>query len=949
MLKRVYTFGQGITEGNAGMRNLLGGKGANLAEMSNLGIPVPAGFTITTDVCTEYYKNNKRFPKELARGVETAIQRVEGIMGAKFGDPENPLLVSVRSGARVSMPGMMDTVLNLGLNENSITGIIKKSGNERFAWDSYRRFIQMYGDVVLGLKPIKKEDIDPFEEVMEKLKEEKGVKADIDLNVNDLMELVHRFKALIKSRLGIDFPSDPNEQLWDSIGAVFGSWNNDRAILYRKMNSFDDSWGTAVNVQAMVFGNMGDRCATGVAFTRDPATGENRFYGEYLINAQGEDVVAGIRTPQQVTLEGSRKWAKNNNIPEEERKSKYPSLEEYMPEVYKDLVKVYQRLEKHFTDMQDIEFTVQDRKLWMLQARNGKRTAAAAVKIAVDMVNEKLISKTTAILRIQPDSLDQLLHPTFDPKAERKVIAKGLPASPGAATGRIVFNADDADEWSSRGERVILVRIETSPEDLKGMSVAQGILTQRGGQTSHAAVVARGMGKCCVTGCGRLEIDYSRKEMKVKDVVLKEGDYISLDGSTGEVMLGELQTIEAELSGDFGTIMEWSDEFKKLIVRTNADTPHDAKVARDFGAQGIGLCRTEHMFFAGDRIKAVREMIVAGNLEGRKRALEKLLPMQRDDFYYMLKAMEGYGVTIRLLDPPLHEFVPHEEVIQRDMASDLGVTFEEVKTKVDSLHEFNPMLGHRGCRLGITFPEITEMQTRAIFEAACRLRKEGVNVKPEVMVPLVGTLKEFTAQKEIIVSTAELVMKEMKIRVEYQVGTMIEVPRAAITADEIAAEAEFFSFGTNDLTQMTFGFSRDDTGTFLPRYIDMKILPNDPFRILDRKGVGQLIRLAVSKGRSKRPKLKIGICGEHGGEPSSIEFCHIARLDYVSCSPFRVPIARLAAAQAAVKVSEESMNVIVKSLKEAKIKVAGKKVKKNKITVLKNKDKNKKISKRVKK
>jgi pyruvate,orthophosphate dikinase len=947
MTKRVYAFGYRITEGNAGMKNLLGGKGANLAEMSNLGIPVPAGFTITTEVCAEFYKNNRKFPKELAKEVDKAIKSVEKIMGAKFGDPENPLLVSVRSGG-ASMPGMMDTVLNLGLNEDTIKGIIKKSGNERFAWDSYRRFVQMYGDVVLGLKPVNKEDIDPFEEVMEKLKEEKGIKADLDLTVNDLKELVRRFKALIKSRLGMDFPSNANEQLWGSISAVFGSWHNERASLYRKMNNIDDSWGTAVNVQAMVFGNMGDQCATGVAFTRDPATGDKLFYGEYLINAQGEDVVAGIRTPQQVTVEGSRNWAKNNSITEEERKIKYTSLEEYMPEVYLELAKVYQKLEKHYTDMQDIEFTIQDRKLWMLQTRNGKRTAAAAVKIAVDMVSEKLITKKIAILRIQPDSLDQLLHPTFDPKAERKVVAKGLPASPGAATGRIVFNADDADAWNGRGERVILVRIETSPEDLKGMSAAQGILTQRGGQTSHAAVVARGMGKCCVSGCGELEIDYSKKEMKIKGNIMREGDYISLDGSTGEVMLGEVRTVEAELSGDFGIIMQWADEFKKLVVRTNADTPHDAKVARNFGAQGIGLCRTEHMFFEGDRIKAVREMILANNIEGRKKALAKLLPMQRDDFYGMLKAMEGYGVTIRLLDPPLHEFVPHEEANQREMAMELGITPEAVKAKVDSLHEFNPMLGHRGCRLGITYPEITEMQARAIFEAACKLKKEGVDVKPEVMVPLVGSVKELTMQKEIIVSTARQVMKEMNTKVDYMVGTMIEVPRAAVTADEIAVEAEFFSFGTNDLTQMTFGFSRDDSGSFLPEYVNKKILPNDPFRILDRNGVGQLIKMAVAKGRGQRPKLKVGICGEHGGEPSSVEFCHMAGLNYVSCSPFRVPIARLAAAQAALKEAEGSSSSKSKAKKPAK-KAVKSKTAKAKTAKVKKAVKSKKTVKKAKK
>jgi pyruvate,orthophosphate dikinase len=901
MAKRVYTFGKGINEGTAGMKTLLGGKGANLAEMSSLGIPVPAGFTITTEVCGEFYKNNKQLPPGLDREVEAALKKVEKVMGATFGDPKNPLLLSVRSGARVSMPGMMDTVLNLGLNDETVEGIIRKSGNERFGWDSYRRFVQMYGDVVMGLKPEDKDAHDPFEEVMDELKAEKGIKADLDMTVEDLKELVRRYKNLILEKLGKEFPSDPKEQLWGAIGAVFMSWNTARAVLYRKMNGFDDSWGTAVNVQAMVFGNRGENCATGVAFTRDPATGENLFYGEYLINAQGEDVVAGIRTPQQVTIEGSKRWAKDNNVSEEERAAKYPSLEEYMPAAYEDLVKVYKKLERHYKEMQDIEFTIQDQKLWMLQTRTGKRTAAAAVKIAVDMVNEKLIDKKTALLRIDPSSLDQLLHPTFDPSATRNVITKGLPASPGAGTGRVVFNADDAEEWNKRGEKVILVRIETSPEDLKGMTAAQGILTARGGMTSHAAVVARGMGKCCVSGCGDLDISYSQKTIKIKDIVIKEGDYISLDGSTGEVMLGEVKTIPAELSGNFGVIMQWADEAKKLGIRTNADTPHDAAVARNFGAQGIGLCRTEHMFFEGDRIKAVREMILADNLEGRKKALAKLLPMQREDFYGILKAMEGYGVTIRLLDPPLHEFVPHEEASQREMAEELGISIEAVKAKVESLHEFNPMLGHRGCRLGITYPEITEMQARAIFEAACQLVKEGVDAKPEVMVPLVGTVKELTSQKSLIVAIAEKVMEETGVKVDYTVGTMIEVPRAAVTADEIAKEAAFFSFGTNDLTQMTFGYSRDDAGKFLPEYVAKKILPVDPFRVLDRDGVGQLIQMAVTKGRGVNPKLKVGICGEHGGEPSSIEFCHLTGLDYVSCSPFRVPIARLAAAQAALK------------------------------------------------
>ncbi|NMB64924.1 MAG: pyruvate, phosphate dikinase [Spirochaetes bacterium] len=901
MAKRVYLFGGNVTEGTADMKNLLGGKGANLAEMSRIGIPVPAGFTITTEVCNEYYKNNQKMPDGLKEEVIAALRKVEEIMGTKFGDPSNPLLVSVRSGARASMPGMMDTILNLGINEDVVKGLVTKTGNERFAWDSYRRFIQMYGDVVLGLKPESKDEHDPFEVIMDELKEKRKVKNDLELTVDDLKELVARFKKIIKDKLNVSFPDDPYEQLWGAIGAVFRSWNNERAILYRKMNNIDDSWGTAVNVQAMVFGNMGNDCATGVAFTRDPATGAKEFFGEYLINAQGEDVVAGIRTPQQITLEGSRRWARENGVSEEERKQKYPSLEEYMPEAYKQLVDVYKTLEKHYRDMQDIEFTIQNKKLWMLQTRNGKRTARAAINIAVDMVEEGLITKEDAVLRVDPQSLDQLLHPTFDPKAQRKVIAKGLPASPGAATGKIVFNADDAHEWKERGEKVILVRIETSPEDLKGMNAAEGILTARGGMTSHAAVVARGMGKCCVSGCGVLEIDYAKRTMKVEDITLKEGDYISIDGSTGEVMLGKVATVEPEVTGKFGTIMQWADEIRKLKVRTNADTPHDATVARNFGAEGIGLCRTEHMFFEGDRIKAVREMILADTYEGRKKALDKLLPMQREDFYGIFKAMEGLGVTIRLLDPPLHEFLPHDLESQKEMAKELGITVEDVKAKVEELHEFNPMLGHRGCRLGITYPEITEMQARAIFEAACQLVKEGVDVKPEVMVPLVGHVKELIMQKDIIVKTAETVMKEMGVKVDYMVGTMIEVPRAAVTADEIAKVAEFFSFGTNDLTQMTFGFSRDDAGKFLKEYVDKKILPNDPFRILDRDGVGQLIKMAYEKGRSVNPKLKLGICGEHGGEPSSVEFCHMVGLDYVSCSPFRVPIARLAAAQAAIR------------------------------------------------
>ena len=900
-MKRVYTFGNGKAEGSADMKNLLGGKGAGLAEMSNLGIPVPAGFTITTEVCTEFYQNNKKFPSGLEAEVKDALKKTEEIMSCRFGDPENPLLVSVRSGARVSMPGMMDTVLNLGLNDSTIKGIIKKSGNERFGWDSYRRFVQMYGDVVMGLKPENKEDHDPFEEIMDEMKEKKGVKNDVDLDVEDLKELVVRFKAMIKKRLGREFPTDPWEQLWGAIGAVFQSWDNDRAILYRKMNGFDDKWGTAVSVQSMAFGNMGNDCATGVAFTRDPATGEHAFFGEYLINAQGEDVVAGIRTPQQITIKSSQKWASENGVSEADRKANFPSMEEAIPSAYRDLVDVYSKLEKHYRDMQDIEFTIQGGKLWMLQTRTGKRTAAAAVRIAVEMVSEGLIDKKTAVLRVDPASLDQLLHPTFDPKATKQVIAKGLPASPGAATGKIVFNADDAEEWNNRKEKVILVRVETSPEDLKGMNAAQGILTARGGMTSHAAVVARGMGKCCVSGCGTLDINYGKKELRVGSTVIREGEFISIDGSTGEVMLGMVKTIDAELSGNFGTLMGWADEMRKLDVRTNADTPHDAAVARKFGAQGIGLCRTEHMFFEGDRIKAMREMILANDLQGRQKGLAKLLPIQRGDFYGIFKEMQGLGVTIRLLDPPLHEFVPHEEENQKEMAKELGISVEAVRAKVESLHEFNPMLGHRGCRLGITYPEITEMQSRAIFEAACQLKKEGVDVKPEVMVPLVGTVKELIQQKEIIVRIAETVMKETGVKVDYMVGTMIEIPRAALTADEIAVEAEFFSFGTNDLTQMTFGYSRDDSGRFLPEYIDKKILPGDPFRSIDREGVGQLMKIAVEKGKSKREKLKLGICGEHGGDPSSVEFCHMIGLNYVSCSPFRVPIARLAAAHAAIR------------------------------------------------
>jgi len=900
MPKRVYSFGGGSAEGRADMKDLLGGKGANLAEMSNIGIPVPAGFTIIAEECIEYYKKGKKITDQLKNEVKQALKKVEKIMGSRFGDSTNPLLVSVRSGARVSMPGMMDTVLNLGLNETTLKGIIERTGNERFAWDSYRRFIHMYGDVVMGIKS-DINDGDPFEKELHNIKIENKYNSDLELTVSDLKNLVKKYKAVIKKKAKKNFPEDPEEQLWGAVGAVFESWDNERAILYRKLHDIGDEWGTAVNIQSMVFGNMGDKCATGVAFTRDPATGENEFYGEYLINAQGEDVVAGIRTPQRITVKGSKLWAKENGVGEKERKVKYPSLEEYMPSAYSQLADVYHKLENHYKDMQDIEFTIQNEKLWMLQTRTGKRTAAAAVKIAVDMVNSKLIDKKTAILRIDPNSIDNLLHPTFDPKAKKHVVAKGLPASPGAATGIVVFNADDAYELNEKGNDVILVRIETSPEDLKGMHAAQGILTQRGGMTSHAAVVARGMGKCCVSGCGSIEVSYKDKTMKIGNVLIKEGDFISLDGSTGEVMLGEVPTVDAKVTGSFATIMKWADEFRKLDVRTNADTPGDARVARNFGAHGIGLCRTEHMFFEGDRIKAMREMILANNLEERKRALKKLLPMQRKDFMGIMKEMEGHGVTIRLLDPPLHEFVPHDEKSQKIMADEMNLTLAQVQAKVQSLHEFNPMLGHRGCRLGITYPEITEMQTQAIFEAACELKKKKINVKPEIMVPLVGALREFILQKEIIIEVAERVMKSKKVKVDYQIGTMIEVPRAALRSYDIATEAEFFSFGTNDLTQMTFGFSRDDAGTFLPEYIEKKVLQHDPFRILDREGVGKLVDMAVTEGRKARKNLKIGICGEHGGEPSSVEFCHMAGLNYVSCSPFRVPVAILSAAQAALK------------------------------------------------
>ena len=902
--KRVYTFGNGQAEGKAEMKNLLGGKGANLAEMNLIGVPVPPGFTITTDVCTEYFDLGKDKVVELLKPeVEKAIAGVEVLMNSKFGDIENPLLVSVRSGARASMPGMMDTILNLGLNDKVVEGLTKKTGNPRFVWDSYRRFVQMYGDVVLGMKPVNKNDIDPFEEIIEHVKEEKGVHLDTDLSVEDLKELVAKFKAAVKKQTGHDFPESAYEQLWGAICSVFDSWMNDRAILYRKMEGIPAEWGTAVNVQAMVFGNMGDTSATGVCFSRDAATGEDQFVGEYLINAQGEDVVAGIRTPQQITKIGSQRWAQLAGVSEAERVAKYPSMEEAMPSIYAELDALQTKLENHYRDMQDMEFTVQEGKLWFLQTRNGKRTGFAMVKIAMDMLRQGMISEKEAVLRVDPNKLDELLHPVFDKKAlkDARVIAKGLAASPGAASGKVVFNADDATVWHAKGERVIMVRIETSPEDLAGMAAAEGILTARGGMTSHAAVVARGMGKCCVSGAGALVIDYANKTLSVDGLTLKEGEYISLNGSTGEIYLGQVATKEAELDADFSELMKLADKYTRLVVRTNADTPHDAQVARNFGAVGIGLCRTEHMFFEGEKIRAMREMILAENADDRRKALAKILPYQQADFKGIFQAMAGCPVTVRLLDPPLHEFVPHEEKEQRELAEIMGVKFETVRQRVNALHEANPMLGHRGCRLGNTYPEITEMQTRAILGAALELKKEGVETHPEIMVPLTGILYEFSNQEEVIRKTAATLFEEKGDSIDFKVGTMIEIPRAALTANRIASKAEFFSFGTNDLTQMTFGYSRDDIASFLPAYLDMKILKNDPFQVLDQNGVGQLVQMATEKGRSVRPDLKCGICGEHGGEPSSVEFCHRVGLNYVSCSPFRVPIARLAAAQAALK------------------------------------------------
>ena len=874
--KHVYLFGTTKTDGDATMLNLLGGKGANLAEMARLKLPVPAGFTLTTEVCTYHTEHGSTYPTGLKRQVDEAVRAVEKKMGGRFGDPTNPLLLSVRSGARASMPGMMETVLNLGLNDEIAEGLVALSGNERFVYDLYRRFVQMYGDVVMGLRPEGKE-IDPFEALIEKKKHERGVELDSDLTAADFRDLVKSFKALIKRRLRQPFPEDPQVQLWGSIGAVFGSWNGARAIRYRQLESIPDDWGTAVNVQAMVYGNMGDDCATGVAFTRDPSTGTNKLYGEYLINAQGEDVVAGIRTPEPVT-----------------------KLKSQMPAAYKQFDEICKRLERHYRDMQDLEFTIQKGRLWMLQTRRGKRTAAAAVKIAVDMAREKLITQKEALNRVKPADLDQLLHPSFDPGAKRTVIGKGLPASPGAASGKVVFHAEEAEEMAAKGEKTILVRLETSPEDIGGMHAAQGILTARGGMTSHAAVVARGMGKCCVAGCGDLAIDYTKDQFRAGGQTISKGDWISIDGSSGEVMLGQVATVDALFTKEFAQLMRWADQTRRLKVRTNADSPHDAEVARRFGAEGIGLCRTEHMFFEGDRIKAVREMILAADESGRRRALAKLKPMQRRDFEGIFRAMKGLPVTIRLLDPPLHEFLPHENAQQREMAAEMGVKMSQIKQTMASLEEFNPMLGHRGCRLGVTYPEIYEMQVEAIIEAAVNVKKRKIRALPEIMIPLVGTVRELADLREMIERVAAAILKKKKARLNYMIGTMIEIPRAALIADRIAEHADFFSFGTNDLTQLTFGYSRDDAGKFLPEYVEKGILDADPFQTLDQEGTGELVRMGTERGRQTKKDLKVGICGEHGGDPDSVDFCHRVGLDYVSCSPYRVPIARLAAAQAAL-------------------------------------------------
>ncbi len=898
--KRVYRFGNKTADGNSTLKNLLGGKGANLAEMSRIGIPVPPGFTITTEACTEYNVLGHKAALALIKTeVEKSVSWLESVMGTKFGDVEEPMLLSVRSGARVSMPGMMDTVLNLGLNDEVVIALAKRTKNERFAWDSYRRFIQMYGGVVLGMKPATKEDIDPFQEIMENLKEKRNIQLDTEYTVEDLQQLVCEFKEAVKNRTGHDFPTDPWDQLWGAVIAVFDSWNGNRALYYRKMHGYPSDWGTAVNVQAMVYGNMGADSGTGVCFSRDAGTGEKIFNGEYLIDAQGEDVVSGVRTPQQITKEGSKRWAELAKVDEKDRFQNYPSLEELMPAIYAELNTYQKKIETHYRDMQDMEFTIQKGKLWMLQTRNGKRTGAAMVKIAVDLWKEDLIDDKEALLRIEPNKLDELLHPVFDPQAlkEAHVIAQGLPASPGAATGQIVFFADEAFKYKYS----ILTRIETSPEDLEGMNVARGILTARGGMTSHAAVVARGMGKCCISGAGALKINYKTRTLTVDNKEYHEGDWISLNGSTGNIIEGKVATVEPTLSGEFAEIMDLADTYATMKVRTNADTPKDARAGRNFGAKGIGLTRTEHMFFEVDRIKAMREMILADTVKGRKRALEDLLPMQRSDFEGIFEAMQGLPVTIRLLDPPLHEFVPHQLAQQKELADEMHISLQSVKNKVADLEEFNPMLGHRGCRLGNTYPEITEMQTRAIIEAALNLKAMGIEAIPEIMVPLIGTSEEFILQEKIIKATADTVFAERNDTIEYAVGTMIEIPRAVLMADVIAQRAEFFSFGTNDLTQMVYGYSRDDAGKFLPVYLEKGILKEDPFQKLDQEGVGQLIKMGIERGRSVKPNLKIGICGEHGGEPNSVEFCHRVGMNYVSCSPFRVPIARLAAAQAAIK------------------------------------------------
>lgn len=905
--KYVYFFSKEFTEGKKELKDLLGGKGANLAEMCSLGLPIPPGFTITTEVCDLYYKNYRNYPAGLKEQVDENLARLENLMGKTLGDKDNPLLVSVRSGAAVSMPGMMDTVLNLGLNDESVQGLAKLSGNERFAYDSYRRFIQMFGDVVLEI------DHEKFEEILDNQKNKKKIKLDVDLEVADLKEVVAKYKDLVQTETGDAFPQDPQKQLWKSIDAVFGSWNNPRAVKYRTLNNISALLGTAINVQAMVFGNMGQNSATGVAFTRDPSTGEKDFYGEFLVNAQGEDVVAGIRTPQEITLKKSQNWAEANDIPEEERKRKYASLEEIMPDTYKQMAAIYKKLETHYRDMQDMEFTIQQGKLFFLQTRNGKRTGFAALKIAVDMVHEGLITKREAVKRVTPEQLDQLLHPNIDPQVKYKAIGRGLPASPGAAVGQIVFTAERAEELAQGGKKVILVRKETSPEDIGGMNAAQGILTATGGMTSHAAVVARGMGKCCVAGCGDLVIT-SATSCEIGGKTFKEGSFITLNGSTGDVIEGQLELIIPDISGEFGEFMSWVDEERDIGVRTNADTPHDAEVARNFGAEGIGLCRTEHMFFEGERIDAFREMILSKDKAGREKALKKILPMQMDDFVKIFEVMNGFPVTIRLLDPPLHEFLPHTKDEQKELAELMGVSFAEVRQKTESLKEFNPMLGHRGCRLAIAYPEIAEMQAEAIIRAALKAKQQGIQVFPEIMIPLTGTYRELEYLSDIIFRKAVEIFKIENDSIEYLLGTMIEVPRACVVADKIARTARFFSFGTNDLTQMTFGYSRDDAGVFLPDYLQKEILPKDPFQTLDREGVGELVTMGIQKGRNANPDLKVGICGEHGGEPNSIEFCYLAGMNYVSCSPYRVPIARLAAAQTRIKKEEGKLDAKISEI-----------------------------------